>query len=634
MRIFDCLLYDGDAEALAFRLGELRSAVDTFVIVEATRSHAGTAKPLFLRQQWSRFTEFHRKLRYVVVAEEPPDLTSSAARARFQRDCVTRGLLDADAEDWILLSDTSGIPRADSVDGLRARSGGPVALVLPRPLSRSEEVTEAPPRDEITVATPYRKLRAAGAEAIWSGVRSGAIPVERISDAGWQVASPMTAAGLDETGAAPGEAALRPGAAPAPFPHTSAPQPADDHQPGDGRAVGSPLAWHAGSWAAGRGALRPPGDGRGAALAPVRRKQGSPRPDPVILCPYVRNEHRDRVVAAFGLDDERGRRLPFHLWQDTALIGPERAFEHCWNQFPDRDVIIVHTDMRPLPDDARNTWYERLIANVAALPDAGLIGCDLLYPVRHPSGAWYVQCAGGEIDRGIVKHIGGFVDVAAGIGTADATRYDERFAKPRRVDWVTFGGVYIRREVIDMVGGFDPGYRWAYVMDVDYSLEAASRGVNLYQVPVNLLHEENGSTRDFLNDPERLEKIAYNQRYFQAKWSDRLARLTTHRIASHASFGAQHARKVALTEILVAEAEARGAEFEVSAFIRALAAPNPAAISMTDVERAYALVLGRAADPAGLAWWEAQTAQASVPVEQLVGALHGSAEYAALTASG
>jgi hypothetical protein len=68
------------------------------------------------------------------------------------------------------------------------------------------------------------------------------------------------------------------------------------------------------------------------------------------------------------------------MWQDTNKIGPERAFEHCWNQFPDSDIIIIHSDMAPMPEDKTNGWYDALLEYRKALPQAGMIGCNLFFP--------------------------------------------------------------------------------------------------------------------------------------------------------------------------------------------------------------------------------------------------------------
>lgn len=238
---------------------------------------------------------------------------------------------------------------------------------------------------------------------------------------------------------------------------------------------------------------------------------GASAAPPVIICPYVNDADVDRVAQAFGLGTARGDKLDVYFWKDVDLIGPERAFERCWQQFPDRDVIILHTDMEPLPDDRDNHWYDSLLDWAARLPAAAALACNLLYAPADDLDAARVQCAGGFLRDGRFSYIGG-----AG------QQYQPSLRRVREVDWVTFGGVYLRREFLDMCGGFDRRYEWAYVMDVDYCLEMTLRGAALYQVPVELVHHENQSTRRFLEHQRYRDKIDRNVERFYDKWRWRL----------------------------------------------------------------------------------------------------------------
>ncbi len=250
--------------------------------------------------------------------------------------------------------------------------------------------------------------------------------------------------------------------------------------------------------------LRP---ARGRAAVPGRRLQGKHRPDPVIICCHVDDADREIASAAFGLGERSGARLPVVFWKDTERIGPERSFQACWEQHPDRDVVIIHPDMRPMPGDRRNRWYDDLLGHVRTLPQAGIVGCDLLLPQRIPGRRWHLESGGGYFDGTDIKVVGG-----------PGVEYRNRMKVAREVSWATFGGVYIRREVIDLVGRFDPAYQWAYVMDVDYCMEARLRGYAVYQVPVNLIHDSNGSTRPLLEQAEYQDKITANRAYFARKW--------------------------------------------------------------------------------------------------------------------
>jgi len=70
MRIFDCVLYNGEIEVLLLRLHELHEVVDVFVIVEAGRTFSGRSKELRLQAQWKQVRSFARKIRYVVIADD------------------------------------------------------------------------------------------------------------------------------------------------------------------------------------------------------------------------------------------------------------------------------------------------------------------------------------------------------------------------------------------------------------------------------------------------------------------------------------------------------------------------------------------------------------------------------------
>jgi len=175
--------------------------------------------------------------------------------------------------------------------------------------------------------------------------------------------------------------------------------------------------------------------------------------------------------------------------------------------------------MSPMPDDKKNDWYEALLSYVQDLPQAGIVGCDLLYPWQSTTGDWLIQSAGGYFKDGKRLSVGGGVDVARGRIKERARLYTPEFDCVREVEWVTFGGVYIRREVIKQCGGFDRRYQWAYVMDADYSLEARRRGFQLFQVPVTLLHEESRTTRQFMARAEYSNFVQTNRDAFWAKWT-------------------------------------------------------------------------------------------------------------------
>ena len=232
---------------------------------------------------------------------------------------------------------------------------------------------------------------------------------------------------------------------------------------------------------------------------------------PVVICPYLYEHEGAEIRATFQLDTKHGRSIPFFAFHDAGRLGPELAFEHCWERFPDRDIVIVHSDMAPVATDRRNEWYEALRQQRDALPDAGIVACNLYFPSQ--SGALeIVQCAGGLYERGTVSYLRGKIG-DPGLSPAD-------LASARPVPWATFGGILLRREAIDAVGRFDRRYKWAYVMDVDYSFEVRLRGFGIYQVPVSLLHEEGRTTRPMMAaDPRLGQYVQQNLQRLGEKWA-------------------------------------------------------------------------------------------------------------------
>jgi len=651
MRLFDCILYNGEIETLEIRLHELDAVVDIFVIVEATQTFSGLPKPLHLRAQWDRIRTFAQKIRYIVLDEDeaptaaatpelaappPTETLDPWGRERLHRNSIVRGLLDAEPADLILISDVDEIPRAQALQAVRAQveGGGQIfGLVLTLSYFALNYVhTAGPEVDLITaVLVPHALLAAHAPDTLRHAIRGGAVSSIKVPDAGWHFSYLADRAGII--------AKIRA------FSH-------QEYNTPDFLGALDPDALIAGrkdlfgraaySWTIAEESDLPdyvranPSRFAHRILTTTGQFKNAPppvtlvsHPPPVILCPYVHEADRARFVEAFGLETERGRHLPVHLWQDKNLQGPERAYAEGWARFPDHDVIILHTDMAPLPEDTNNDWYPQLLAAVEALPAASLIGCDLLYPLQ-VGGQWYVQCAGGWFRGDAFGHVGGHVDLQAGAVGAEAVPYDDRFAHARRVDWVTFGGVYLRREILDMVGEFDPNYRWAYVMDTDFALEATVRGAQLYQVPITLLHEENGSTRTFLRDPRYSEAVTFNYAQFRAKWSAFLNRRATTNQIGDAPVLAISDWRSRMEAAVLAEAYAQGAPFREAAYLRALAVANPEAVTLADIEAAYQLILDRALDPGARNAWQGEIARGTVRASELVAQLNGSAEFESL----
>lgn len=116
-RIFDCFQFYNELDLLEVRLAELYPVVDRFILVEATYTHAGAAKPLHYAGNRARFAAYADKIVHIVVAEDPGGFAWN--REAYQRDAILRGLGECRPSDMILISDADEILRAPVVERLR-----------------------------------------------------------------------------------------------------------------------------------------------------------------------------------------------------------------------------------------------------------------------------------------------------------------------------------------------------------------------------------------------------------------------------------------------------------------------------------------------------------------------------------
>ena len=74
MSIYDCFMYFDEDVMLDLRLHTLDEYVDTFVIAEATRDHAGKEKKLNF--DYKNFLKFKNKIKYLIIDDLPISVKS------------------------------------------------------------------------------------------------------------------------------------------------------------------------------------------------------------------------------------------------------------------------------------------------------------------------------------------------------------------------------------------------------------------------------------------------------------------------------------------------------------------------------------------------------------------------------
>ena len=131
MKIYDCFMYFDEDVVLDVRLNVLNKYVDKFVIIESIFNHKGEKrKPLF---DINKFQSFKHKINYILLETQPDNLEeihknddkneiyrksifNAWKRENFQRNKIQSGLVDADDDDWIIISDLDEIPNLENLD--------------------------------------------------------------------------------------------------------------------------------------------------------------------------------------------------------------------------------------------------------------------------------------------------------------------------------------------------------------------------------------------------------------------------------------------------------------------------------------------------------------------------------------
>lgn len=65
--IYDLFIFNNELDMLEIRLYELVDYVHLFLIVESNQTLSGKMKPLYLKENWSRFHRYHKKIRRIEI---------------------------------------------------------------------------------------------------------------------------------------------------------------------------------------------------------------------------------------------------------------------------------------------------------------------------------------------------------------------------------------------------------------------------------------------------------------------------------------------------------------------------------------------------------------------------------------
>ena len=131
MNIYDCFMYFDEDLLLDLRLNSLNDYVHKFVITEAIYTHNGNKKEL--KFDINNFKKFKDKIQYIVVDTQPPNILqinsddslekkgqklilNGYARDNYQRNKLADGIIEAEDNDIIIISDLDEIPNLKNVN--------------------------------------------------------------------------------------------------------------------------------------------------------------------------------------------------------------------------------------------------------------------------------------------------------------------------------------------------------------------------------------------------------------------------------------------------------------------------------------------------------------------------------------
>ncbi len=131
MKIYDCFMYFDEEVVVDVRLNTLNKFVDYFVIVESKFTHNGVSRDLKFNHK--KFEKFKNKIIYLVYEEQSKNIKeisskdeifektkkyifNAICRENGQRNYIQNGLVGAEDEDIILISDVDEIPNLSNIN--------------------------------------------------------------------------------------------------------------------------------------------------------------------------------------------------------------------------------------------------------------------------------------------------------------------------------------------------------------------------------------------------------------------------------------------------------------------------------------------------------------------------------------
>lgn len=150
-------------------------------------------------------------------------------------------------------------------------------------------------------------------------------------------------------------------------------------------------------------------------------------------------------------------------------------------------VVVANPDTEPRPNTV-----ELLRKFAEVHPRAGVVGPQLLFPDGRwqPSRRRFPTVSGTIVRRTPLRAI-----LHPETRQLDHYLLEERPTDPVPADWMLAAFLLLRREMLDELGGFDPGFR-LYGEDIDLCYRAAKAGWERWYVPQAIVSHAHAAVTD------------------------------------------------------------------------------------------------------------------------------------------
>jgi N-acetylglucosaminyl-diphospho-decaprenol L-rhamnosyltransferase len=150
-------------------------------------------------------------------------------------------------------------------------------------------------------------------------------------------------------------------------------------------------------------------------------------------------------------------------------------------------VIVANPDTEPRPGAVE------LLSKFAEMhPQAGVVGPQLLFPNGRwqPSRRRFPTVRGTIVRRTPLRSI-----LRPETRQVDHYLLEDRPVEPAQADWMLGAFLLLRREMLNELGGFDPGFR-LYGEDIDLCYRAAKAGWERWYVPEAVVSHAHAAATD------------------------------------------------------------------------------------------------------------------------------------------